>query len=598
MLELPISQLALIIGLGIGAQWVAWRLRAPSILFLLVMGWIAGPLMGWLDPDALFGDLLMPMVSLSVALILFEGGLTLQIRELESIGKATWRLVSVGALVTWGVASVAARLFLDFEWPMALLLGSILVVTGPTVIGPLLRQIRPTGNAGSILKWEGIVIDPIGAVLAVLVFEVITHGVDGSAFGIVVEGILKTIVIGGGLGFLFAGAFLFMLRRYWIPEYLQNGVAFAFVIVAFVLSNNLQHESGLLTTTVMGVYLANQRKVLVNHVIEFKEHLRVLLLSSLFVLLAARLDFDYVKAIDWKAVIFVASLILLARPLSVFISTFGTKVNFREKLFLSWMAPRGIVAAAIASVFSLHMHEAGYAQAHLMVPVVFLVIAVTVLLYGLTGGIVARRLGIAEANAQGLVIAGAHPLAREMGEVLNGLGIPVLLLDSNWRNVTTARQQGLTAHYGNLLTEKILDNLELGTMGNFLALTPNDQVNSLASLHFGEVFEREHIFQLAPRGGDEEHALPRHLRGRTAFGPDLPYESLYEVVDKGGAVKSTRITEEFSYADYLEVNEAWCVPLFYITAGGLLKVITEKGEVPAAGSKVISLLLPKDAKKA
>ena len=434
-----------------------------------------------------------------------------------------------------------------------------------------------------------ILLSPVLAVLAVLVLEVIRHSGHG-AFGIVFEGILKTLLVGGGLGVLFAGVLLLMMHYYWIPEFLQNAVAFAFVVIVFVLSNTLQEESGLLATTVMGVVLANQRKVPINHIIEFKEHLRVLLLSSLFVLLAARLEFDYIKAMDWRAILFVVVLIVVARPLSVFISSAGTKLALREKLFLSWMAPRGIVAAAIASVFALHMHEAGYEQAQLMVPIVFLVIAVTVVIYGITGGWVARRLGIAESNAQGLVIAGAHPLARELGAVLKKLGVPVLLLDNNWRNVTAARQEGLSAHFGNLLSEKILDDLNLASMGYFLAFTPNDQVNSLASLHFAEVFERENVFQLASRGGDEVHGMPRHLRGRTAFGSEQRYDVLYEVVHSGGKVKSTNITEEFTFAKYLDTNEAYCIPMFYKTASGMLKVFTDAGEVPGVGAKVISLL--------
>lgn len=604
MKENLLLQLALVVGAGIGAQWLAWRIRIPSILLLLITGSILGPVTGILDPDQMLGtDVLMVFVSMSVALILFEGGLTLRFSELPEMGTVMWRLVTVGALVTWVTISLAAHFALGLDTPIAVLLGAILVVTGPTVIGPLLRHVRPSGQVANILKWEGIVIDPIGAVLAVLVFEVLIHGHIEAAPQIVAIGVIKTLVVGLVLGAA-TGAFLvWLLYRYWIPEYLQNPAALALVIVSFAVSNHLQEESGLLTATVMGVFLANQRWVMVHHVIEFKENLRVLLLSLLFVLLAARLEFDYIQFVDTGSILFVFVVIFVARPLSVLVSTARSKLNWNQRIFLAWMAPRGIVAAAISSVFALYMQEQQYEQAAQMVPATFLVIAVTVLIYGLTAAPLARWLGVAQPNPQGFIIAGAHPLARRIGAALQAENGRVVLVDRNWANVTAARQAGLRAHLGDLLAEHILKDLDLTGMGRILAMTPNDQVNSLTALHFIEVFGRENVYQLAPHKGrenaGEDENLPRHLRGRTLFGDKVNYEGLYALVNAGAEVKSTKLTSEFTYEHYRKKYGEDVMPLFVVSENGDIRILTtESTSVPSAGQKIIGLVKPEPEREA
>jgi NhaP-type Na+/H+ or K+/H+ antiporter len=293
MVEHILLSLASIIVLGIGAEWLAWRLRLPSILLLLIFGIVVGPVTGFLNPDALFGDLLLPVVSIAVAIILFEGGLNLRISELRQVGGVVRNLITIGVLVTWLIGAGAAHFLLGLNFALALLLGAILVVSGPTVIMPLLRHLRPSGQVGSILKWEGIVIDPIGAILAVLVFEAILAGGFREAAAVTVIGLLKTILIGGGIGMLGAMIMVLLLRRFWIPDFLHGAVSLTLVIAVFAGSNLLQTDSGLLAATVMGIYLANQRTVSVRHIVRFKENLRVLLISGLFILLAARLQVSH-----------------------------------------------------------------------------------------------------------------------------------------------------------------------------------------------------------------------------------------------------------------------------------------------------------------
>ncbi len=586
----PLVQLAAIAVFGMGAQWVAWRLRLPSILLLLLSGFLLGPVFGVIDPDHLFGETLFPVVSLAVGLILFEGGLTLKIKELPANGQVIFRLISIGAIVTWIIAAAGARYILGLEWPIAILAGAILIVTGPTVVGPLLRQIRPQGRAGTILKWEGILIDPVGAVLAVLVFEVVRLGSVDSVPSYLLVGILQSLFVGVVFGLAGAGLLVVLLKRYMIPDHLQNGITLLMIVGLFVLSDHLAPEGGLLTVTIMGIALANQPWIPVHHILEFKENLQVLLIGFLFIMLAGRVDLANLSALGWNAGLFIILLIVVGRPLGVLLSTIGTSLSWNERVFLTWMAPRGIVAAAIASIFSFELEALGYAGSGALSAVILLVIVGTVTFYGLTAGLVARRLGLAEQDPQGVLIVGAHPLARAFAKELGRFNIRALLLDNNYSQVAESRLDGVDAYYGNALSEETLSELELGGIGRMLALTSNDDINALAVLHFPGIFGRAQVYQL-PSSRQDGHAAPPHLRGRSLFGPDMTYERLDSHMQAGSVIKSTPLSSSFTYADYLEHYNNRVVPLALITSDSKLVFFTDDlRPTPKAGQTIISLI--------
>ncbi len=590
----PLVQLAAVGVVGMGAQWLGWRLKLPSILLLLLSGFLLGPVLGIIHPDALLGEALFPFVSLSVGIILFEGGLTLKLKELPASGPVIFRLISLGAVVTWVIATLGARYIMQFDWPIAVLTGAILIVTGPTVVGPLLRQIRPKGRAGTILKWEGILIDPVGAVLAVLVFEWIRLGGE-SVTGFVLVGMLRSLVVGVVLGLLGAGILVVLLRRYWIPDHLQNGITLLLVIGLFALSDHLAAEGGLLTVIIMGIALANQSQVPIRHILEFKENLQVLLLGILFILLAGRVNINSLSLVLGPALLFVVVLIFVARPLSVLVSTWRSGLTGRERLFLMWMAPRGIVAAAVASIFAFQLEAMGFAEAGSLAATIFLVIVGTVTFYGLTAGIVARRLGLAEAEPQGVLIIGAHPFARALAEELKESNLRVLLLDSNYGNVAASRLLGLDAHYGDALSEKTLSELELGGIGRVLALTSNDDVNSLAAVHFPELFGRSQMYQLPPLSRDTQ-ATPSHLRGRYLFDPEVTYSFLESQLERGAEVKATTLTPAFTYSHYLEHYGERTIPLALVSEGLKLTLYTaDNRPTPKPGQTLISLITAEDA---
>jgi len=599
--------IALILALGVAAQWLAWRLRVPSILILLLFGFLAGPVTNVLNPGALLGDLLMPVVSLSVALVLFEGGMSLRLSELREVGGVVRNLVTVGALTTGLVTAVASHLFVGLSWHLAALLGAILSVTGPTVIGPLLRHVRPIGQLGPILKWEGIVIDPLGALAAVLVFESFEVGKSAHPTALLVGAALKTAGLGCAVGVSFAAGLVMLFRRRWVPDHLHNPLTLTAVAAAFVSSNLAQHDSGLFAVTVMGLALANQRSVVVHHIVEFKETLSTLLISSLFIILAARLELSAFKAVGWRGLLLLAALIFVARPACVAVSTLGSGLSWRQRLFLAAMAPRGIVAASVASVFALRLGDAVHG-AELLVPLTFMVIVGTVLVYGLTAAPLGWWLGVAWPNAQGCLIVGAHSLGRAIGQALQEEGVPVLLLDTNRGNIQQARLDGLPTLLGSVVSRDVHERVELSGIGRLLALTPNDEVNSLATLSFTRTFGRSEVYQLAqseakpaaagvPRTKEntvfrKEHMSPE-LAGRLLFGASRTYAELARRMESGAIVKKTPLTAEFGLQQFQAHYGDRAIPLFIIAPTGELTVLTDESPVSATpGNVLVSLAEP------
>lgn len=582
-----IEGLAVIVVLGMVAQWLAWRFNLPSIFLLLILGFIAGPITGFVDPDLLFGNLLFPIVSFSVAIILFEGGLNLSLREFKASGSAIRNLITIGTLVTLLITSLAGHFILGLDAALAILLGAILVISGPTVIVPLLKHVRPVGRTASILRWEGIIIDPIGAMLAVLIFEAIMAGEVQRGAALAFVGFFKTILIGGIAGFLGAKLLVILIKKYWIPDFLDNPIALTIVVGVYAISNMFQVESGLLAVTVMGIVVANQKDVAVKQIIEFKESLRVLLIANLFIILAAKLRYADLEVFNLKSFIFVLVLILIARPLSVFLSTIKTDLSFKERLFLSCVAPRGIVAAAIASIFGIRLMEAGHTQAEFLAPLTFMVIISTVVIYSIGAAPIARFLKLAKPHPQGVLIAGAHSLGRAIAKALRAENFQVLLVDSNWTNISATRRDGLPAYYGSILSEHATDEMDLGGIGRILAITSNDEVNSLAALHFIREFGRAEVYQLLPKGT----AVSEHLRGRLLFSEDTNYTYLAERFAAGATIKNIRLTEAYSPESFESTYGKSAIPLFLISKTGEIAVFTvDKKLTPSAGQILICLV--------
>ncbi len=603
--------------LGIAAQWLAWRLRLPSILLLLGLGVALGRIV---NPDNLLTHLagvgadgstmgskfLFPFVSLSVAVVLFEGGLTLRIRELKASGAALVWLVTVGAMVSWVLTAFAAVWLLGLDLRIATLVGAVLVVTGPTVVAPMLRQIQPSRRIASLVKWEGIVIDPIGAVLAVLVFEFVFAAGEHASLGTIGLTLLKTSVIGIVVGVVTAMVLVQCVKRYWIPDFLQGVVFLTVAMGTFALSNLLQDETGLVTVTVLGIALANQRTISMHQVLEFKEHLSVLLISCLFIVLGSRVDPRQVWELGLGGVAFLAAMILVVRPSSVMLATLRSKLTWQERVFLAFLAPRGIVAAAVSSVFALklatltgdELGDATFAQqADTLVPITFLVIVGTVFVYGLCAAPLAHRLGLADSNPQGILFASAESWVREIAKQVHSEGIAVLLVDTNYANVAAAHMSGLPAECASIVSEHIREELDLAGIGRLLALTANDEVNSLAIREFSHTFGRASIYQIAPRnsGSTKRMSIAGHLRGRLLFDNNLHHDALASRFASGSVVKKTKLTNEFQYADFQALYGNSATLLFLLSEPRKLTVCSpDRSVTPQAGQTIIALVDPTD----
>jgi NhaP-type Na+/H+ or K+/H+ antiporter len=420
----PIISLVAVGLISITCQFLAYKIKLPAILPLLIAGIIVGPVTGIIDADLLF-----PIVSLSVAIILFEGSLTLKFKDLSGHGSMVRNLCTVGGLITWVIAAPIAHFAMGMSWEMAFLFGAIVTVTGPTVIVPMLRTVRPSTKIANILRWEGIVIDPIGALLAVLVFEYIVFTQDALSHTLIA--FAKTISVGVIFGALSGYLMGIVLRNNWIPHYLVNTAVLTLMLGAFEGSNIIAHESGLLTVTIMGMWLANMKRVEIDDILEFKETLSVLLISGLFILLASRIELSAMLNLGWGAVVVLLVIMFVARPISVFISSLGTNLNWREIALLSWIAPRGIVAAAVSALFALKLEALDYAQVELLVPLVFLVIIATVVIQSLTSVKVAKILEQRAPAPNGFLIFGGSLFSRLFAKELIEQDVAVRVADTN-----------------------------------------------------------------------------------------------------------------------------------------------------------------------
>ncbi len=587
----------MVLVLGMAAQWAALRLNLPSILLLLSAGLAVGPGLGILDPNELFGDLLFPLVSISVALILYEGGLDLNIRELRAIGPAMFRLITVGALVTWLIATLAARYVLGLEFQVAVLLGAILIVSGPTVVLPMLLHIRPVRRVSNLLKWEGIFIDPVGAIIAVIVLQAIVSGDLGDeSFGwSSVINVAATFLIGGVIGIAAGIGMTYALKNYLLPDIYQNMLSLAVVVGIFALSNEARAESGLFAVILMGLVMANQPYVSVRRIAHFKENLRVVIISALFIILAARLERDEITSVlTLKTFVFLLILLLVARPLSTLVSTLRSPLDWRDRAFIAWMAPRGIVAASIGSIFGIELADAGIADAELLTPYIFAAIIGTVLVYGLTSPHVARRLKVANSGPGGVVILGAHPLAQEIGLALMEEGFATLLIDSNRTNIQGARLAGLRTFYGNILDNETIEELDLAGIDMFVAMTPNDEVNALAAVRMSDIFEERDVYQVAPEpitgGPGLRTGTARHLRGRILSKSETPLREINRRLRAGASIKRTVLTERFTFEDFEKLYDA-PLPLFVVTAGHVLRPVSpDQNHEFVPGDTIISLV--------
>lgn len=590
-------ELAGIIILGIFAQWLAWRIRVPAILPLILIGLAVGPLStfytadgaklispifeGGPDGKGLFpGRSLFYFVSLAIGIILFEGGLTLKLKEIKEIGPTIVRLISLGSLVTFVGAGFAAHFIMDLSWSISFLFSGLIIVTGPTVIAPILQNVPINRNLAAVLKWEGILIDPIGALAAVLVFEFIHTASTGMAYtSHAFLTFIEIILIGGTLGALAGYALYQIIKKGLVPHYLLNVFILAYVLLVFVMADQLAHESGLLAVVVMGLFMANLDVPHIKEILTFKESLSVLLISILFILLAANIDMADLELLvaDWRPAGLLAFVILILRPAGVFLSTHNSNLNLREKLFISWVGPRGIVAAGIASLFGLTLAEENVPGAEYITPLVFMVVLGTVLLNATTARLVARLLGVIQETSSGVLIVGAQSFSITLGKYLKQNGREVFLIDSNQRNIEKARSAGLKGIVANVYTDDLSEEYELLEVGFMLAMTGSSDVNEYAIKRYKDIFGENGAYRLI--NADE-------LKQRVAPANESIFSYTDDYINFSEANREQALIHEKAVADLSDLStqlqklrdEKYAAPLFLRYPDDTLHVIPRQLE--------------------
>jgi len=481
--------LALVVALGIAAQWIAWRVHLPAIILLSLFGLLAGPVFGWIRPSEDLGGLLHPVIKLGVAVILFEGGLSLHLHELKEAAGGVRRLVTLGVLFVFLLGSAAAHYVGGLGWPVAMVFGAITTVTGPTVIIPLLRQAKLRRRPASYLKWEGIVNDPTGALLAVLAFQYFVFAREEGLGQLLVHmgaGLSFAAALGGGSAWLLA----WLYRRGAVAEYLKGPVALAAALLVYVLANAVLEEAGLLAATIMGVVMGNMGLPSIAEVRRFKEYVAILLVSCVFILLTADLDPSILTRLDWRALLLLLAVLFVVRPLGILSATLGSGMTWQERSLVAWIAPRGIVAVAVAGVFGPQLEAQGYAGAELLLPLVFSLVFVTVIVHGLSLRPLANRLDLCACGPTGVLIVGSNPWTLGLAQALKDRGVPVMIADSSWHRLRRARLAAIPTYFGEVLSESAEESLELNEVGYLFAATDNDAYNSLVCSQFASELGR------------------------------------------------------------------------------------------------------------
>ncbi|MDG5748183.1 sodium:proton antiporter [Qipengyuania sp. XHP0207] len=584
--------------LGIGAQWLAWRTGWPAIVLMLAAGFMAGPVLGVFDPEHAFGSLLEPMVAVGVALILFEGGLSLDFRELRHTGRAVIRLATVGVALGWLFGALAGIYIAGLAPEVAILFGGILVVTGPTVVIPLLRQSSVKSRPASILKWEAIVNDPTGALCAVVAYEYfrkVAESPNATLFE-VVPPLIIAAVIAGLIGYVAALAIAWSFPRGAVPEYLKVPVLLTTVICVFVISNLIEHEAGLVAVTVMGVALANMNVSSLRSIHPFKENVAVLLVSGIFILLSASLEPADIRYMNWQIGLFLLALLFLVRPATILLSLLGTSIPWNERLFLAWIAPRGIVLVAISGLFALRLSELGFSDGNLLIGLSFAVVVVTIVAHGFTIDLVARWLKVKGATRPGILIVGSTPWTIALAEQMRDLKAPVLIVDASWQRLGLARQKGVPFYHGEILNEATEHNLELAPYQNLVAATENEAYNALVCNEFAHEIGRDKVFQLGESAdGDDKHALPIGLRGRALFESGFGVEDVNQRRAQGWVFRKTKLSDEFDFEAARERLPDAANMLLLMREDGTIRFFTHAARPePRAGDTIISFSPPQD----
>lgn len=602
MFHSVLFEFMLIGALGVGSQWVGWRFRIPAIVVMSIAGLLAGPVLGLIDPAEDFGQLFDPIISIAVAIILFEGSLNLDFREVRGLGKPVMRIVTVGAFLAWLLGSFGAHYVAGLSLPVAFVIGGLFIVTGPTVILPLLRQAKLKPRPAAILKWEGIVVDPFGALLSVFAFEIIVFLMEDDVTIGALLFFFMASVLAAIIGIALAKGIGYMFERGHVPEFLKSPVMFASVILCFTLADEVAHETGLLAVTAMGMTLANMHISSIGDMRHFKENISVLLVSTIFVMLTASLSYEtLLQILDIKIIAYVLLMLFIVRPLSIFLSTIGTDLSWGERVLVGWIAPRGIVALTVAGYFANVLSDAGFEDASILTSLTFALVFATVCAHGFSIGWLAKKFNLANVEQPGVLIVGGSDFSTGLAKSLKELNVPTLVTDSSWQRLESARKEGVPFMREEILSEQTDYHLDMTPFEYMVAASELDSYNALVCNTFIPEIGRNNLFQLPlhNRRGDDLEDMGHTIGGRQLFNQYATWERLNEKVDTGYLFRKTNITEQYKYDQYLKERHPETLLMYVLKRSGKVSFFTHKNKPKAEpGDVVVSLMPPsKEFKK-
>src|SRR5690625_3923722 len=588
-------EIMLILVLGIGSQWVSWKYRLPAIVVMSIAGLIVGPFLDVMNPEESFGGLYNPFISIAVAIILFEGSLNLSFKELRGLGKPVFRIATVGAVIAWTLGSLTAQYMAGLSWEVAYVIGGIFIVTGPTVILPLLRQSKLTPRPAKILNWEGIIVDPICVLLAIFAFEIITIFTtdikDVTTLLLFFIASLFAVFLGW-----FCGRFIgWMFETGYIPEFLKSPAVFIIVIFSFTISDEIIHGTGLLAVTAMGMTLANMGISSLNDFRHFKENISILLISAIFIMLAASLNLETIIQIFSPNIIgYVILMMFAVRPLSIFLSTIGTGLSIQEKSLVGWIAPRGIVALTVSSYFASILKDAGYVDAELLTTLTFGLVFFTVVAHGFSIGPMAKKLNLSLEGNPGVIIIGSNPFTTGLAMSFQKMKCSVLVVDSSWENLRYARRAGIPFYHGEILSEQTEYNLDTIPYDFIIAATDYHSYNALVCTTFMPEYGRTNVFKVSPFTQDENSLADTvaQVGGQVLFRKNISMVDLTSKVNEGYVFRQTKITPQYGYKQYREEKDDSTVFLYLIKPSGQVRFYTEDMRLMIGDGDVIVSLTP------
>lgn len=564
----------------------------PAIVVMSVAGLLVGPLLGFINPQESMGELFHPIITFAVALILFEGSLNLDFKEIRGFNRPVLRIVTIGAFIAWIAGSLAAHYVAGLSLSVAFIIGGLFIVTGPTVILPLLRQAKLKPRPAAILKWEGIVVDPFGALLAVFAFEFIrflNNEVTFNSFLLFFSASIFAVLLGCGIAWVLGKSF----ERGGVPEFLKSPVLFAVVIFVFVFSDEVMEQTGLLAVTAMGMTMANMNLTSIKQIRHFKENISVLLISGIFVMLTASLSPKVLlEILNWKVLLFVLVMLFIVRPLSIWVSTIGTDLTNKEKLLIGWIAPRGIVALTVSGYFASILDNHGYPDAELLTGLTFALVFSTVVIHGFTIGPFAKKLNLTQTDDSGILIVGGSRFAAVFAKSVIETGNDALIIDRSWGALTHIRKLGLDAHVGDILNEQTDYDLDLTPYRFIVTMSKSDMYNSHVCEDFVPELGREHLYQTAFQVMNESKSagIPG---GQSIFMPALSIFELEDRMTDGHVIRKTLITEHYSYTQYLRERDDKAVLLYILRTDNSIEFYSPDHELQAQpGDTVVVLTSP------